>query len=220
MLRMIACVIILAAVCCTQVVLACRSADNRQNELLQLQVNYLSQEVEVLKNQSRENYQKGQMNSLLHEVEALKNQSKKNEQFLDVFSGRLYIPPHFYIYQLTPGRQSWQRSQQYCENWGGNLAVYGVQSLENRKILMKNLFIENSNFWIGAHDIASEGNWTWINGETASSSELIWENGQPQPYYTNEDCAGVIGNPLLPNGGLAHDYSCTSSNQGLCEKEI
>ena len=110
MLRLVVCVIILAAVCCTQVVRACRSADNRQNELLRLQVNYLSQE-----------------------VEALKNQSKKNEQFLDVFSGRLYIPPHFYIYQLTPGRQSWQRSQQYCENWGGNLAVYGVQSLDNRK---------------------------------------------------------------------------------------
>ena len=220
MFRLVVCVIILAAVCCTQVVLACRSADNRQNELLRLQVNYLSQEVEVLKNQSRENYQKGQMNSLLHEMEALKNQSKKNEQFLDVFSGRLYIPPHFYIYQLTPGRQSWQRSQQYCENWGGNLAVYGVQSLENRKKLMKNLSIDNTHFWIGAHDIASEGNWTWINGERASSSELIWENGQPQPYYTNEDCAVVVGNPSLPNGGLAHDYSCTLSFRGLCEKEI
>ena len=220
MLRMIACIIILAVVCCTQVVLACRSANNRQNELLRLQVNYLSQEVEVLKNQSRENYQKGQMNSLLHEVEALKNQSKKNEQFLDVFSGRLYIPPHFYIYQLAPDGYSWRGSQRHCENWGGNLAVYGVQSLENRKILMKNLSINNTSFWIGAHDIASEGNWIWINGERASSSELIWENGQPQPQNSNEDCAGVVGHPSLPNGGLAHDYPCTWAFPGLCEKEI
>ena len=28
-------------------------------------------------------------------------------------------------------------------------------------------------FWIGINDIASEGNWMWVNGERAAYSELL-----------------------------------------------
>ena len=98
--------------------------------------------------------------------------------------------------------------------------MHGVRKLENRKKLIQNLSINNILFWIGASDIASEGNWVWLNGESASSSELIWASGQPNNHRGQEDCAVVIGYLGSFNVGRAADESCTSLYQGLCEKQI
>ena len=265
MLKLVVCIIVLAAVCCAQEHLTClrtdgvlnqqqhpqthqkalqgppgkRGAkgqmgsrgmpgqkgepgipDDQQIALLQKQYNSLFMQMETLKNQSRENPQNQQINSLSQQVEALKNQSRDNRQLvMDVFSKGLYVPPHVYIYQLTPGRQSWQESQEFCQNWGGHLAMHGVRTLENRKKLIQNLSINNILFWIGANDIASEGNWVWMNGERASSSELIWVSGQPNNHGGKQDCAVVSGYPGS-NVGRAFDNPCTDPNQGLCEKQI
>ena len=110
-----------------------------------------------------------QLDSLSQEVEALKNRTRENGQLAVGALKGLYIPPHVYIYRLTSASQSWQQSQDICRNWGGTLAVHGVKTRENRKALIQNLSI-NSYFWIGVNDIVSEGNWVWANGERANSS--------------------------------------------------
>ena len=184
--------------------------DNQQIKLLRDQLDSLSQEVEALKNQSREN--------LSQEVEALKNQSRENRQLAVGALKGLYIPPHVYIYQLTSARQSWQQSQEFCQNWGGTLAVHGVKTRENRKTLVQNLSI-TTNFWIGVNDIASEGNWVWVNGERASSSELIWDSGEPDEGRS-ANCVIVNGYPTHSSVGLAYDAQCAGSRPGLCEKLI
>ena len=240
MLKLIVCILILATACHIQVVITCRANDNHQIKLLQIEVDYLSQKVEGIKNQSRENQQKEQISSLFQEVEALKNQirdnqqtkqisslsqevealknqTRLNQQFLETFSIRLYVAPHFYTYQLTPSCQSWQRSQRYCQNWGGNLAIYGVQSQENRNKLIENLLINNL-FWIGMSDIATEGNWTWVNGQLANSSTISWYRGKPDNYGGNEDCVVLHGRSTPSLIGVAGDVPCSSSYQALCEK--
>ena len=221
MLKLVVCIIFLAANCCNRVALSCRTTDDRQINLLRLQVDHFTQEVEALKNQSRANQQKERIYSLSQEVKALKNQSKENRQlFLDIFTKGLYVPPHVYVYQLTPNSQSWQRSQQYCLNWGGDLAVYGVQSLENRKKLIQKFSMNSIYFWIGASDIASEGKWVWVNGENASSSQLIWDTRtEPNNHGGSEDCAKVDGKPGFAVG-LAYDQGCARSYRGLCEKKV
>ena len=214
--------------------------DNRQIKSLRDQIDFLSQKVEtltnqskkiqleeqvnfliqeVLKNQSRKEYQKDQSNSLSQEVKAVKNQSRENRRILDVISKGLYlhIPPYVYEYQLTPGLQSWQTSRQYCQNWGGDLAVHGVKTKKDRKKLLESLSI-NFFVWIGANDIATEGNFTWVNGERASTSELIWLSGQPSGY--NHDCIYMYGSDQGSNAGLAGDYKCVQSDRGLCEKKL
>ena len=161
-----------------------------------------------------------QLDSLSQEVEALKNQSRKNRQLaVGALSKGLHIPPHVYIYRLTSARQSWQQSQDICRNWGGTLAVHGVKTRENRKTLIQNLSISNIFFWIGVNDIASEGNWVWVNGERANSSELIWESTQPNDGRS-ANCVWVHGYPTSPYVGLAYDDSCAFSFSGLCEKQI
>ena len=195
--------------------------DDRQIVLLRDQYDSLSQEINALKNKTRENQQNELINSLSQEVEALRNQSRMNRQLVvDVFSKGLYVPPHVYIYRLTPGRQSWQKSQEFCQSWGGDLAMHGVKTLENRKTLIQNLSIKNIYFWIGANDIASEGNWTWVDGERASSSELIWSKGEPNNRRGDEDCGAAHGYPTFSFVGTAFDQSCAYLFQALCEKHI
>ena len=170
--------------------------DDRQKTLVHNQLNFLSQEVEALKNQSRDN----------------------RELMLEICNKGLFVSPHVYVYQLTPKSQSWQESREVCQNWGGDLAVYGVKTLKDKKKLIQNLQINNIHFWIGVNDIASEGHWIWVNGERANSSELIWLKGQPDGGV-EENC--VIAHGFLEQSGVggAWDISCTGSFRGLCEKK-
>ena len=165
------------------------------------------------------NLLRDQFSSLFQEVEALKNRSVEILHLIGVGSQILYVPPHFYIYQLTPGHQLWQQSRQYCQNWGGDLAVHGVKTLENRKKLIQNLSINQDFIWIGGSDVASEGTWIWVNGERASSSELIWDSGQPNNSRSGNYLL-VVANPSLSDVGRAHDGPNDWSRHGLCEKAI
>ena len=243
MLKLVVCIIVLAAVCCAQEHLTCLRTDDVLNQQQHPQTHQRALQGPPGKRGAKGQMgsrgmpgQKGepgipdeqqiallqeQYNALFIQMETLKNQSRDNRQLVtDVFSKGLYIPPHVYIYQLTPGRQSWQESQEVCQNWGGHLAMHGVRTLENRKKLIQNLSINNIWFWIGASDIASEGNWVWMNGERASSSELIWESGQPNNYGGQQDCGIVNGYPGSSDVGRAGDDTCTGQKQGLCEKQI
>ena len=240
MLKLVVCITTLAAICCAQEHLTCL----RTNDVLNQQSPRTPQRAlqgppgkrgakgqagssgtpgqkgEPGITDSRQiNFLRDQFDSLSREVEVLRNQSRENRQLIKARGKWLYLPSHAYVYQLTPGSQSWQESQEFCQNWGGTLAIHGVKTLENRKTLIQNLSI-NGLFWIGANDIASEGNWIWVNGEHASSSELIWYPGEPNDNLGKEDCALVDGNQAGSNVGLANDGQCPSSLFGLCEKQI
>ena len=285
MLKVVVCIVIVVAVCCTQEHLTCLRIDNlltqqslqtpqralqgspgkrgpkgqagsrghpgqkgepgipdsSQINVLRNQIDLLSQKVETLQNQSRENqledqiisligemqalknqsgknYSEHQISFLIQEVEAIKNQSRENGQFLDLISKLLYIPPYFYVYQLTPGVQSWHEIRQYCQNWGGDLAVHGVKTMQNRKKLFENLSIIHWT-WIGANDIASEGNWVWVDGELADRSELIWASWEPNDGE-DHDCVFMYEPNKVRDAGLAGAYNCSLSDPGLCEKRI
>ena len=240
MLKLVVCIIVLIAVCSAQEHLTCLRTDdvlNRQNQqhsqrALQGSPGKRGPRGQVgsrgspgqkgepgIPDDQQIKLLRDQLDSLSQEVEALKNQSRENGQLAVGALKGLHIPPHVYIYRLTPARQSWQQSQEFCRNWGGTLAVHGVKTRENRKTLIQNLSIGNTHFWIGVNDIASEGNWVWVNGERASSSELIWGSGQPNGGR-NENCVVVHGYPGSSHLGLAYDGGCARSFPGLCEKQI
>ena len=236
MWKLVVCIFILAAVCCAQEHLTCLRTDDVLNQQspqtpqravqgppgkrgAKGQVGSRGRRGQKGEPGIPDNHQidllRDQFDSLSREMEVLKNQTKENRRIVEVVN-QVYIAPDFYIYRITPNSQSWQESQEYCQSWGGTLAVYGVKTLENRKRLIENL-PTSGEFWIGASDIASEGNWIWVNGEPASSSELIWRSGQPN---NDGDCVRVTGNPANNDVALAWDGSCTTSQTGLCEKKI
>ena len=169
---------------------------------------------------SQMNMIREQLHSLTQELEAVKNQSKDNRRIIEAVIENyvLYLPPHVYVYKLTSDRQSWPKIRELCQNCGGDLAVHGVKSLKNRRKLLQSLSIDY-HYWIGASDIASEGNYVWINGERGSSSELIWASTEPNSGR-NENCIVVVGESGRADINRAHDESCSDNFLGLCEKKI
>ena len=197
----------------------CGISCSHQINLLRDELNSLSHEVEALKNQTYKIQQQGQINPRSQETDALGKQSNKYVNTTVPANG-LYLPPHVYIYKQTTRGLSWYGSQKFCRNWGGNLAVHGVKTLENRKKLIRTLSTNIPYYWIGANDIESEGNWVWIYGEHASSSELSWRNGQPDNSGGNQDCLLIRANPASSYFGLAYDYACATEWRGICEKKL
>ena len=199
----------------------CETSCSHQMNLLRDELNSLFHEVEALKNQTSKTQQQAQINHPSQEIKASGNQSNKYLNTTVPAYG-LYFPPHVYIYKLTTRELSWQKSQEFCRSWGGNLAVHGVKTLETRKKLTQILSIDGalSWLWAGANDIASEGNWVWINGERVSSSDLSWSYGEPNNSGGNEDCFLFLGTLTSDIFGFAYDHRCASRFQGICEKKI
>ena len=197
----------------------CEISCTHQIKLLRDELKSLSHEVEALKNQRSKIQQQGQINPRSQEIDALGNQSNKYVNTTVPANG-LYLPPHVYIYKLTTREVSWQETQKLCQNWGGNLAVHGIKTLENRKKVIRMLSINRSYYWAGANDIESEGDWVWINGERASSSELSWRSRQPDNSGGNEDCLLISTYPISSYFGLAYDHACATEWRGICEKKL
>ena len=243
MLKLIVCILILVTACGSQEHLTCLRTD----DILAQQNSQITQRTvqgppgkrgakgqlgsSGIKGQKGEpgipdnpqmNIVRDQLHSITQELEALKNQTRDNRRVIDavIKSYVLYVPPNIYVYESTSPRQSWQESRQLCQNWGGDLAVHGVKTLQNRRKLFQSLSIDY-HYWIGASDIASEGNWVWLNGERASSSELIWASARNEPNGgRRENCIVVVGEHNRSDVDLAHDNSCTNAHVGLCEKKI
>ena len=133
MLKLVVCIIVLAAVCCAQEHLTCLRTDDVLNQQQHPQTHQRALQGPPGKRGAKGQMgsrgmpgQKGepgipddqqiallqeQYNSLFIQMETLKNQSRDNRQLvMDVFSKGLYVPPHVYVNQLIPGRQSWQES--------------------------------------------------------------------------------------------------------------
>ena len=66
------------------------------------------------------------------------------------------------------------------------------------------------------NDIASEGNWIWMTGQQASSSELFWFSEQQDSYDGNQDC-DLVRRALQYSFAIAvraYDDQCNAANLG------
>ncbi len=101
----------------------------------------------------------------------------------------------YFVYEQE---MSWIDAKQYCERLGGTLVTITSQSEQN---FINDLINGNkrSNYWIGANDISSEGNWQWVTGEKFSFSN--WDKGEPNNQGGNEDYALIHKSTRLWNDG-------------------
>ncbi len=88
-----------------------------------------------------------------------------------------YNGSHYYCsyYNYT-----WEDANVLCQNNGGYLASIN-DAAENEYI--RN-FIMTSSAWIGYNDLASEGNFEWVNGDPSGYEN--WQYGQPNNLYGSE----------------------------------
>ena len=59
--------------------------------------------------------------------------------FLDLYHGYKNLSDGWvtlfngYQYKPTSGKLTWNQSRKFCQNWGSDLAVYGIQNMKARQ---------------------------------------------------------------------------------------
>jgi Ca2+-binding RTX toxin-like protein len=107
-------------------------------------------------------------------------------------------------YYLT-NAGSWTNAQAQGEALGGNLVTINDPT-ENQFLVTA---FGSENFWIGLNDVAAEGNFAWVNGE--SSKYTNWYGGQPD-NNNNEDYVFMNYGP-----GTWADISNNNLYRGIVE---
>ena len=103
-------------------------------------------------------------------------------------NGSNYIPGFVYMgslnghhYYCSTQSTTWPAAQANCAALGGNLAV--INSAAENNFLATNLTTQNA--WIGLSDFASEGHFSWVNGDPLTYTN--WYPGQPNNYGSGQD---------------------------------
>ncbi|KAK6175270.1 hypothetical protein SNE40_013767 [Patella caerulea] len=105
--------------------------------------------------------------------------------------------------------KNWKNANTTCEQDGGQILVMRT-SVFYIKLEALSL-LPHGEYWIGGHDMAKEGEFTWIDGSDVTTDG--WEDGQPDNYNGLEDCLQFKHLKL-------NDKNCIGRLKFLCEKPL
>ncbi len=117
-------------------------------------------------------------------------------------------------FSIIAGTFTWAQARADARSRGGELACFSSENIWNRALesLGAGATDDYTGLWIGASDAATEGTWTWVNGEPWSFTQ--WATGRPGATPENTlDYAEVSGG----NGGEIgkwYDRSPTLTRDG------
>ncbi|XP_047467396.1 CD209 antigen-like [Mugil cephalus] len=132
--------------------------------------------------------------------------------------GWILINSICYFFPFTDfagGYRSWQNARDFCQAYGGDLAIIDTKDKENSTVkYMRAKDLKNTDgFWIGIRDIHEEGIWKWLNGEELV--EGYWNDGEPNDV-NDEDCGAVYSRENIFKNW--NDVDCKATMKWLCEK--
>lgn len=107
-------------------------------------------------------------------------------ELTDIPSDAVESNGHWYKVIQDNSISDWNAASQYCNAQNGYLAT--ITSAEENDFLYSYITQEGySSAYFGLSDAASEGNWTWNNGEEVSYTN--WHRNEPNSENSNEDYA-------------------------------
>ena len=114
-----------------------------------------------------------------------------------------------HVYERYDYHLSWMEAKAFCENKGGYLV--SITSAQEQDII-ENLLsgCPFGNYFIGATDENSEGNWGWVNGDAFTYEN--WDKALPEPNGgTTENYACIIGIYNPPNKDIGEWVDCANT---------
>lgn len=95
-------------------------------------------------------------------------------------------------YLIIEQTMSWEEAKAYCESLGGYLVT--ITSAEEQKFIedyINEKGYKNKRFWLGFSDVAKEGTWNWVTGE--SNKYTNWGKSLDNGYEGTQDYAALVG---------------------------
>jgi len=120
-------------------------------------------------------------------------------------------------YQLNDMRMQWDDAKAFAEYLGGYLATI-TTAAEGQWLydaFGSALSIDSGRRTFGGNDLANEGQWQWVTGETWSYTN--WWTGEPNDYGGNEDCVAFNSNLRPGHGHYWNDVPADVEYRSLIE---
>ncbi|XP_064644550.1 macrophage mannose receptor 1-like isoform X2 [Lineus longissimus] len=114
-------------------------------------------------------------------------------------------------YYMNTTAIPWLNARQSCRDSGADLV--DIRSRQENSFLIGKI---QSDCWIGLNDFALEGQFVWLDENTAPPFTK-WNDGEPN-NAGSEHCTEITGTPNLPYTGLWNDNDCTLNKAFVCKK--
>lgn len=119
-------------------------------------------------------------------------------------------------YKRSTDPMTWYDAQTACVSDGGNLATITSITLNT---LIHDTFMPNGEtyrLWLGLNDIASEGAYVWVSGDTSTFRN--WDSTQPDNSGGDEDCVQMWFEGGWNDAWCYRVSEAVFGHYGLCEK--
>nr|XP_045588483.1 macrophage mannose receptor 1-like [Procambarus clarkii] len=118
---------------------------------------------------------------------------------------------------MTWAEETWADARQACHGMSGELAaITDIEQLRAVYLYLHQEGIDGHSFWVGGSDAATEGVWTWRDGQPVTMGSPFW--GFQKASLLEPD-GGTAENCLLLKANGAHyfrDASCSLLMTPLC----
>ncbi|XP_017268540.1 CD209 antigen-like protein E [Kryptolebias marmoratus] len=125
---------------------------------------------------------------------------------------------YYFSFADNGGLKSWLKARDFCRIHGGDLIIINSKDKENATV---NYLLSHQDpsktqksFWMGLRDSQEEGTWKWLDGTVLD--EGYWQDGEPNDYDKNEDCAEIF--PSINFFKAWNDLKCSDLQNWICEK--
>lgn len=118
---------------------------------------------------------------------------------------------HFYKAVLEP--MSWKQAKKWCEDNGGHLVIIENEAEANALTQFLTQPGVPDNFWIGATDEKTEGEWLWVDGSPVTFTK--WKPREPDNHQGHGDGHYVAMH--VPDGGAWDDVPVHEKRPFVCE---
>ncbi|KAJ8026239.1 Contactin-associated protein 1 [Holothuria leucospilota] len=116
-------------------------------------------------------------------------------------------------YRAVEESRNWFDALDYCRNLRGDADLVSILD-STEKIsafaMSRRTHTENA-YWIGLHDLNSEGTWEWSDG--SAYSYTAWTTGEPNNSNNNENCAVLTWS----SDGTWNDANCDNTYYFICK---
>ncbi|XP_071505817.1 macrophage mannose receptor 1-like [Diadema antillarum] len=114
---------------------------------------------------------------------------------------------------LVSMKRPYQLARDYCQNNQAELAV--LTSRDMNTWLAQQTSIYPEVFWIGLHDIQSDGSFTWVDGTPLDPGMANWAPTEPNNIDgIGEDCVEMYAS------GKWNDEQCLAINWFICSRSL
>lgn len=133
---------------------------------------------------------------------------------------RGYIQHGAYCYYFCNIRASWAQATQYCEIFGGTLAVIDSETeqlyIESYMNNTWNNHNQTKNIWIGGTDLLVENEWNWVK-PLKPIEYTRWAPGEPNHQWRgqSEDCLSINADTHF----RWNDQACENESNFICQVE-